>query len=473
MYTINRHEETLNRLLRKAADTQIGRKYGFGDIGDYTTFAERLPIQFYGELQAYIEEIKKGSPDILWPGKVSRFALSAGTTGKGKHLPLTADRLESDRKFMKSLIADYLRQRPNPFRLFGKHLSLPGTVEQHGDIQIGEVSGFSALRSPLWLRPFQLANPKKLTQLSFSDKFELLLEGALTSNLKVITAVPSWILTLFQRALRESDKESIAEVWPGLKLLVCGGVKLAHYRPHLQKLMGELKPDFIETYGASEGYLAYSDDLQREDMKLITGNGIFYEFVPNPLPDDDALAIQDAVPLWEVETGVPYAVIVSTNAGLWRYALRDIIEFTSVDPHRIIVKGRVSDMLDDFGEGLYLHEARQALDVSVKELNLQKSAFTIVPLLPSESHTPYHHWLVQFTDGVHRQTLDRLAERIDRQLQQTNRHYAIRRESGALGAPKMGSISQQDINRWMEAGGRAKAQGKLPGILRENTDVLI
>lgn len=464
---------TLFRLLDTAGDTRFGKKYGFDNIKEYASFTKHVPIHFYKDLLPYIEKAKQGKSDILWPSDVNKFAVSAGTSGDGKHLPLTEDRLASDKAFMTSVAYSYFKQRRNPFRVLGKHLSLPGSVEQQGRIQIGEISGFSALRSPSWLRPFQLSNPEKLTQLSFQEKFDLLLDRALNSNLKIITAVPSWILTLFQQALNRTGKESIENIWPNLTLLVCGGVKLTNYRPHLEKLTGGLHPDFIETYGASEGYFAFTDDLEKEDLKLVSDNGIFYEFIKDPLPGEDALAIQDTVPIWEVETGVPYAVVVSTNAGLWRYALRDIVEFTSIDPPRILVKGRISEMLDDFGEGLYIFEAEQALEETAEEMNLQKSAFTIAPLLPSESDTPYHHWFIQFAEPIHRQTLDRLARYIDERLQKVNRHYTIRRESGALGVPKINSITQQDINRWMEACKKAKAQGKLPKVLREHVDILL
>lgn len=463
----------LFRLLDTAGATEFGKKFGFDSIKDYSTFTERVPVQFYNDLLPYIEKMKRGEPDILWPGKVDKFAVSSGTTGNGKHLPLSSDRLGSDKAYMKEVAFSYFRQRPNLFRLFGKHLSLPGSIEQQGSARIGEISGFSALDSPTWLRPFQLANPTELTQLSFQEKFDLLLARALKTNLKVITAVPSWILTLFQQALKETGKKSISEIWPNLNLLICGGVKLANYQTYLDKLMGGLKPDYIETYGASEGYLAYSDDLSRNDLKLVTDNGIFFEFIKEPLPNEDALAIQDAVPIWNVEKNVPYAVVVSTNAGLWRYALRDIIEFTSTEPPRILVKGRISEMLDDYGEGLYIYEAEEALGEVIKEMELERGAFTVVPQLPSETEIPYHHWLIQFGEPIHTDTLNRLAQAIDRKLQNVNRHYAIRRQSGALAAPKINSISQQDINRWLDACDKIKAQGKLPKVLRQNIDLLL
>lgn len=466
-------ENVLQQLLAKAKYTRIGQKFSFESIDDYSTFHEQVPLQVYEDIETSIQEMKEGRVDILWPGKIQKYAVSAGTTGKGKHLPLSEERLHSDKRFIKKIALSYLKQRPNPLRLLGQHLSLPGTIENHGYCQIGEVSGFSAKGSPFWLRPLQLIKPSRLTRLNFQEKFDLLLRNALKANVKVITAVPNWILTLFQEAIKETGKNNIAEIWPNLNLLICGGMKLDHYRSHLNKLMGDHCPDFIETYGASEGYFAFSDDLSRKDLKLVIDNGIFYEFIEDPQPGDDAGSKQKVVPLWNVQPSVPYAMLVSTNGGLWRYMVRDIIEFTSADSPRILVKGRVSEMLDDFGEALYIHEAEDVLHTSLREMNLQKSTFSIIPKLTVESDVPRHYWLIQFSEQVSDEDLHELAQIIDSKLQEINRHYATRREGGSLAKPKVQSITQQQINHWMEAEGRAGAQGKFPKIIRENTKLFL
>lgn len=461
----------LQKLLSEASDTVFGRKHTFGALSSYESFKDKVPLQFYRDID--IEALKGGKADLYWPGSVDKYAVSAGTSGKGKHLPITEDRLKSDRQFMRKVVLSYLRQQPNIFKLMGSHLSLPGSLEHIDGLAIGEISGHTGVRAPVWLKALQVVSPDRLIQLGFKEKFDLLLDKAVDANLKVITAVPSWILTLFQEVLKKTGKQSIAEVWPNLHLMVCGGVKLANYRPHLEKLMGDLNPNFIETYGASEGYFAFSDDFEKDDLKLITDNGIFYEFIADPLPDEESMSIQETIPLWEVEAGVPYAMVISTNAGLWRYAVRDIVEFSSTDPYRIEVKGRVSEMLDDFGEGLYIYEAEEALTKAARKLGVQESAFTIAPTLASEAEVPYHRWFVQFTEPIHTDTLNKMAMAIDEHLIEINRHYAIRRETEALSAPNVSSITQDDINRWMDASGKAKAQGKFPKVLRENVDVFI
>lgn len=468
----DKQEIELFKLVRAATDTRFGQHHRFQELQRYEDFREEVPLCFYSDMTSSLEDIKKGALNVLWPGKVRNFAVSAGTSGTGKHLPLTDERLESDRQFMRKVAWSYLRQRPNIFKLWGDHLSLPGSLEPSADgFEIGEISAFTARHVPWWLAPFQLIDTKELVQLPFNQKIDRVLTEAADQDVRAITSAPSWLLTIFQRLLQKTQANTIAEIWPNLQLLVCGGVKLANYRPHLQQLIGDKEVDFIETYGASEGYFAYTDQLDRDDLKLVIDNEIFYEFIPDPLPDPDSLAIQEAIPIWEVEPETPYAMIVSTNAGLWRYAMNDIVEFTQTDPPRIKVKGRVSEMLDDYGEALYAYEAEQALRQAAAELDLEIGIFTMGALLKNEQSTPHHRWFVQTYDPIHQDTLDRLGKKLDQQLQEVNRHYGIRRESGALGMPKVHSINQQQINHWLEDRGKQKAQGKLPSILRDEGDI--
>ncbi len=471
--SVKSHQRTiLKRLLKKAIATSFGKKFNFDQIDNYEQFVNHIPVQIYSDIEPNIERLKKGHRNLYWPGTIDKYAVSAGTSGKGKHIPITGERLTADRRFMRKIATSYFKQRPNPLQIIGTHLSMPGSVERIDGNLIGEVSGLTAINAPSWLRVFQLESPEKLTRLSFKEKFNLLLQRSIDANVKVITAAPSWILTLFQQILKQTGKQKIIEVWPNLKLLVCGGLKLDSYRSHLQKLIGNKKIDFIETYGASEGYVGFSDTLSKKDLKMVIDNGIFFECIPNPLPDEKASGIQKTLPLWKVETGIPYGLLVTTNAGLWRYPLNDIIEFTSLNPLRFEVKGRVNEMLDDYGEALFIYEAEQALMVTAEAFDLNVGNFTIAATLKNESVIPLHRWFIQFTQPVHSQTLQKMSKFIDEKLQQINRHYAIRRETDALGAPEIHSITQSDINRWLESQGKNKAQGKLPKILKERVSTL-
>lgn len=468
-------EKQLQKLLKKAASTQIGSRYRFNEIKTYEDFCARVHLHTYEDLKSEIDAIKQGKSNVFWPGTTDKFAVSAGTTGDGKHLPLSIDRLASDNRFSRKVIFSYLKQHPNILSLLGKHISLPGSLEtiqmQNRSLLLGEISGFLAMEAPSLLRPFQLVDVNRLIRLTFSEKFDLVLHRAIERDIRVITAVPSWILTLFQRALQKTGKSSIAEIWPNLTLIVCGGVKLAHYRDHLEKLCGDIQPDFIETYGASEGYFAFADELEETDLKLVTDNGLFYEWIAHPSHDPRELKEQTAIPTWQVKTGVPYALIITNNSGLWRYVVNDIIEFTSANPPRILVKGRISEMLDDYGEALYGWEAENALKLSCELLNLDFDAFTLAGHLDGEYAIPRHVWFIQFNQPPGEEYTAKLARKLDNKLQQINRHYAIRRESNALDGPHIFSITQQHINQWFQQTGRHSAQGKLPRVLHSSEPI--
>lgn len=464
-------EKQLFDCIRTATQTAFGQKHRFAELDRYEDFKEEVPVSFYSDIKPQIEQLKEGADDLLWPGTINQFAVSAGTSGEGKHLPLSEQRLDSDRRFMRKIALSYLRQRPNVFSIIGKHISLPGLLEHKNSFQIGEISAFSATHAPFWLTPLQFFNAKELTEIPFSKKLERILREAADTDVRVMTAAPNWVLTIFQQLIEKTGAESITNIWPNLQLLICGGVKLDNYRPHIQTLLGSDDVDFIETYGASEGYIAYSDDLQRNDLKLVFDNGIFYEFIPNPLPDQDAMSVQDAVPLWEVRSGVPYAVLVTTNAGLWRYALNDIVEFTETHSPRIEVMGRVSEMLDDYGEALYAYEAKEALQEVADQFQVTVGNFTVGAQMADAHGLPCHFWFVQASPSLDDKTLTDFSEKLDAVIQQKNRHYAIRRESETLGRPEIRIIDQQQINSWLQQKGKEKAQGKLPSILRNDRDI--
>lgn len=464
-------EEQLFILIRAATNSRFGKKHRFSQLQRYEDFAKQVPICFYKDISDSIGELKRGATDIFWPDSITKFSVSAGTTGNGKHLPLTRQRLGADRRFMQKVAWDYLRQRPNLLKLWGDYISLAGTLENHSGIEIGEISAFTALQAPWWLSSFQLVPGRELVRLPFSKKIDRIIRESINKDIRVITAVPSWILTIFQQVLKRTGATCIAEVWPNLQLLVCGGVKLENYRPLLSELLNKTDVDFIETYGASEGYFSYTDDLNRDDMKLVFDNGIFYEFIPNPLPDPNSLMIQEAVPLWDIEPNTPYAMIVSTNAGLWRYAMNDIITFTQTDPPRIKVRGRVSEMLDDYGEALYIYEAEEALHEAAESYKIEMGTFAIAAEVSDPPGIPRHSWFIQTYDSLHADTLKKLARKVDKILRDRNRHYAIRRESEALDMPQFYTITQQEINSWLALNNKQKAQGKLPHILKDEKDI--
>lgn len=466
-YFEQKQRRQLSDLLRKAQHTEIGQHYGFGSIPDYTEYQSRVPVHTYEQLKPYFDRIKQGEKDVLWPGTTSRFAVSSGTTGDGKHLPIFDDRLSSDKRFLRLTTFHLLKNMPRLSLFLGKHISIPGSVEtiagNEQALQIGEISGLLARETPAVLRPFQLCPIDQLVSLSFDEKFELIVSKAIEADIRVITAVPSWILTLFQRVLETTGASTVSEIWPNLQLMICGGVKLQNYAPILDELFGYPTPSYVETYGASEGYFGYafSDDGQRS-LKLIVDNGLFYELVP--FNKGDALdSDHDVQPVWAAETGVAYKLLVSSNAGLWRYPVNDIIEFESVDPPRIRVTGRVKDMLDDFGEALHLSEAEHALQQVCNQRSIRWVDFAIRPIPGTAEHPPFHHWYIEWDDPAME---PEITTDLDNLLMQRNRHYEIRRSSGALGTPVIESLTHQQMVQKVGSQNELTSQTKIPGILR-------
>lgn len=307
--------------------------------------------------------------------------------------------------------------------------------------------------------------------MSFSEKFDRILNASIKEDVRVITAVPTWILTLFQRVLEVTGCLNIQQVWPNLELIISGGVKLANYRSHLESLCGTLEPDFIETYGASEGYFSYTDAVGEKDMKLVLDNGIFYEWVP--YEHDSSIQESRILPTWNIEKGVPYEMLVTTNAGLWRYRVKDVIEFTSLNPPKIRVKGRTQEVLDDHGEAVYGWEAEKALTECTEQLGLDFDQFTIGSHLDSKHARPRHYWFILFKESkkIPSSTLHKLEESVDDKLQSINRHYAIRRNSDALVGPRIYKINFSTIQHWLDNKGELRAQSKLPRILSHQTDI--
>ncbi|HKJ34456.1 MAG TPA: GH3 auxin-responsive promoter family protein [Balneolales bacterium] len=465
----NQQIRVLKRNLTLAKDTYIGKKYRFNTINSYSSFKHQVPFHSYYDLQEYIEKIKNKHSDILWPGKIQNFAVSSGTTGEGKHLPLSDDRLKSDYHFMRHIVVTYLKQKPT-LAIFGPQLSLPGSLEynRNKNIFIGEISAFLAKMVPFYLRHFQVISLDELACTSWEDKFNRCLHAALNKDIRVINAVPSWTLILFQKALEITGKNSISEVWPNLQLITGGGVSLDSYKESLVKLCGAITPDFMEFYGASEGYFAHSETMNSDDLKLIINNGIFYEWYPfdkwKSAPDNDHI-----VPTWEIEAHTPYVITITNNSGLWRYPMNDIIEFTDVSKLKIKIIGRVSDMLDDYGEALYYQEGRQALSESTKEIGAKFEQFFMAATLDNQYQQPHHLWFIKWETRPNNP--QNLAEIIDDKLRVKNRHYAIRRESEALGLPEMFSINNEIMETWLHNTPDATAQTKIPHIIHDPKSV--
>jgi len=439
----------LSSLLKKAYRTAYGKAHTLRDDDAYEAFSKKLPIVHYSDLEPWIEQVKLGASDHLWPGNTTRFAISAGTTGKGKHLPITDDRLQSDLRYMRCVSRRILRDYPNPSLFLGKHISLSGSVESHNNLQFGEISGMLACATPKWLRIFQSMCPVKAATLSWQDRFEQLIECSIRQDIRIITGVPSWILVLLHEAARRCSMP-IEQIWPNLKLIVTGGVALRGYLPQLNKELGSLSVKYFENYGASEGYFAFGWESDT-NLSLQIDNSIFYELIPHyPRKHEDSTSDQQyaaIIPLWKAECDIAYNLVVTTNAGLMRYCTNDIITFDSIDLPRIRVIGRANEMTDSFGEALTANDAKVVFEKCWN--HAKPDHLHVIPEWDVETGLPYHRWLLvyQSEDMINHlslELLETMAERIDQNLSDINHHYAIRRDTGALIMPTVSIIGSKE-----------------------------
>ena len=449
----------LAALLQMGQKTAYGASFGMSPEWSYETFRAKIPKADFGDLSRFIELMKAGRADQLWPGVVSDFAVSSGTTGNGKHIPVPEERIASDRRFLRHLSFRMLLQHKSLRPLLGKHISIPGYLEERAvadhTTSYGEITGILARHIPGWLTRQQLLTPQELTNCAFPEKMKRLIERAPSQDVRVISAMPGWTLHLFREIMRGTGSDTIRGVWPNLQVIVAGGCKLSSYRSSLNELIGDETVDYIETYAASEGYFAYSLPGNAEGMQLMIDNGIFYEWQPLDQPEESP------VPTWQLESGRRYEMVVSCNSGLWRYPIGDAIRCLSTHPLRIAVDGRVNAMLDEYGEAVYEYELRDALRSALpnhRELPL----FCVTSKKAEKESVPRHHWFIADAEGG---DLEELAKAIDDYLSAHNRHYQIRRSTEILGKPALCRMEKNDLERGLLGMTKRASQAKLPVIL--------
>ncbi len=469
-------EETLFRLIDRAKFTQIGKEYGFETISSISTFQERVPLVDYEGVKPYVERLRGGEDNVLWPGEVKWFAKSSGTTSdKSKFIPVSKDALEECHfRGGKDVLAIYTDIYPETRIFSGKGLTLGGSHQIDNfsnESYYGDLSAILIENLPWWVDFIRTPSQKVALIPEWEKKLDKLTHETLKENVTNIAGVPSWNLVMIKHILDFTGKSNLLEVWPNLELFTHGGVSFTPYREQFQKVIPSPDMHYLETYNASEGFFSIQDDPKRDDMLLMLDYGIFFEFIPVDevhLPNPKALTITD------VEIGKNYAIVITTNSGLWRYIIGDTVVFTSTFPHKIKITGRTKHFINAFGEEVIIDNAERALKTACEKTGALVREYTAAPIYMDYNAKGAHEWLIEFE--VEPSDLNFFATVLDNALCSINSDYEAKRYKGITLAPLVvRPMKEGTFFRWMKERGKLGGQNKVPRLSnnREYVDSLL
>lgn len=467
-YPIDVQQELLMRLINTARNTKLGKQYGFSSIYDYKTFAERMPIQKYETIEPLIERTRKGEQNLFWPTNIKWFAKSSGTTNaKSKFIPVSDEALEDCHlKAGKDMLGLYIHNNEDAGLFNGKGLRLGGSsaIYEDNNSYFGDLSAIIIENMPFWA-DFSSA-PKYETALmsEWETKMEAIVNETIDENMTSLVGVPSWMLVLLNKVLEKTGKNNILEVWPNLEVYFHGGVNFNPYREQFKKLIPKNNFRYYETYNASEGFFALQDTNGSDELLLMLDYGIFYEFIPmDAYQEDLEVSRQIAIPLQEVELHKNYAIVITTNSGLWRYLIGDTVKFVSLDPYRIKITGRTKHFINAFGEELIIENAEDALKEVCKKTNAQITDYTVAPIFMKGKAKGAHEWIIEFKKPP--KNLDYFTELLDNALKSINSDYEAKRyHDMTLTMPKVHQAKTGLFYNWLKQKDKLGGQHKIPRL---------
>jgi hypothetical protein len=462
-YPHNVQHDCFVDLIQMAEDTEWGKKYNYANISTEDEYRQGVPISSYHDLEPYFIRMRQGEDDVLWPGEIKWFAKSSGTTNsKSKFIPVSEEAIQDCHyKGGKDLLAVYHEAYPDTEFLDGKTIGIAGSAEQDkdGDAYTGDLSAIIMSNLPIWAHLSKAPKLQIVIMNEWEEKLEKIVEHTLDEDIRAISGVPSWMLVILRRALEVSGKKKVHELWPNFELVVHGGVSFAPYRKQFEDLCGP-KTRYQEVYNASEGFIAMQDDFSRDDMLLMLDYGIYYEFLP--IDELDAQNPQ-AIGLKDVELGKTYALVISTNAGLWRYMIGDTVVFTSLLPYRIKINGRTKSFINAVGEELIVENADHAIMHACKMTAAVVSEYTAAPIYFAEGEKAGHEWLIEFEKDP--SDIDLFAEYLDNGLKMVNSDYEAKRyRNMVLTFPKVHHLAKGSFIKWLGKNNRLGGQYKVPRL---------
>ncbi|MEM9142391.1 MAG: GH3 auxin-responsive promoter family protein [Bacteroidota bacterium] len=457
-------EEVLEQLLAVAEDTEFGKTYDFDSISDYETFRDRVPLTAYEYLEPQIERMRRGEQNILWPTAIKWFAKSSGTTNaKSKFIPVSTEALEDCHyKSGKDLLCLYLNNNENSQLFMGKSLRLGGSKELYEDNGsfFGDLSAILIDNMPLWAEFSSTPSNKVSLMSEWESKLKAIIHESTQENVTSLAGVPSWMLVLLNNVLEETGKQHLFQVWENLEVYFHGGVSFVPYREQYQKLLPRKNFRYYEIYNASEGFFAIQDRNNADDLLLMLDYGIFYEFIPM---DCFGVRGERAIPIWEVCIGVNYAVVITTNAGLWRYTIGDTVRFTSTNPYRIKVTGRTKHFINVFGEELIIENAEEALKSICKKTGAEIKEYTAGPIFMAGKEKGGHEWIIEFRKPPEK--TDYFTELLDNALKSLNSDYEAKRYNNiTLKMPKVHVAREDLFYDWLKSKDKLGGQHKIPRL---------
>lgn len=458
--------ELFERMVISGAQTEWGIKNNYSKIENYQDYKSNVPLQEYSDVQPLIDRLMKGEHNILWPTDTKWFAKSSGTTsGKSKLIPVTKESLEDCHfKGGKDLLAIYCNNYPNHKLYTGKHLVVGGSTEVNHfrtDSYFGDISAIIVKNLPWWVELRRTPSKEIILMSEWESKIEKMALSTIHEDVCIIAGVPSWTMILANKILDITGKNNLKEVWPNLQLFMHGGVNFEPYREQFEKLIPDPNMHYVETYNASEGFFGIQDQLDSNELLLMLDYGIYYEFIP--MTSFDGVNSKNITNLEGVETDVNYALVISTNGGLWRYIIGDTIKFTSITPHRFKITGRTKSFINAFGEEVIVENAENAIAFACSKTGSQIREFTACPVYMSSIDHGAHEWLIEFINEPN--DMNRFGILLDERLREINSDYDAKRYHNlVLNPPIIQKVPEGTFDQWLKSNGKLGGQNKVPRL---------
>jgi hypothetical protein len=470
-YPLEVQQELLEKMIYMSKDTEWGRKFNYATLKSYEDFNKNVPLQEYHDVEPLIQRLMAGEQNLLWPSETKWFAKSSGTTSsRSKLIPVTKESLEECHyKGGKDLLALYYHNFPNRKLYKGKHLIVGGSSELNPlseDSYFGDLSAIIVKNLPWWAE-IRRTPAKEIALMSeWEEKIEKMAQNTIHDDVYILAGVPSWTMLLANRALEITGKRNLKEIWPNLELFMHGGVSFKPYKSHFEALIPDSKMNYVETYNASEGFFGIQDLPNSDELLLMLDYGIYYEFIP--MSEYKGVNSKIVLSLGEVKVGTNYALVISTNGGLWRYILGDTVTFTNVLPFRFKITGRTKSFLNTFGEEVVVDNAEQAIAYACNKTFSQIRDFTVAPIYMHGNERGAHEWLIEF---VHEPTdFNRFCQLLDEKLREINSDYDAKRyKNMILDKPTVQMVPKGTFDLWLKSKSKLGGQNKVPRLINDRT----